>query len=578
MRWLGRTDLRVLFAILVTALIPLAGSIAFSRAILERVSATAFQPEFGAHLDQALTVYADLAKAMKDALRAEALVMASGAAVRDPAFFQDESRRAATLADVARSHARAASIRVERCTGEIASEQRRAAPIDDAKERPFQVRVRVRPGADPSLIEADSPEAECGDDGAPYVFAVTFAAPRARFDELEEATAFAQAYHQIERDHRDEYLDATYRNALVVLLMVTMALGVAVALLVSRPVTSGIAALARATAPVAAGDLSVRVAVRGNGEVADLGRAFNNMLEELEQSRAKLEFLRRVGEWQKVARRLAHEIKNPLTPIQLAVEECHRRYRGDDEAFRSVLDTTLEVVTEEVGSLRRLVSEFSGFARLPRAALQTGDLAKVLAEEANHWHPRAGRSSSIEAGVRSSLLEARGDGEPNEDLFAHVDIVFDLPANAMPAVFDREMLHRVLGNVIKNAAQALRDARASRPDGARTWGTIRVTARTEAGVHVIDVDDDGPGIAPEVRTTLFDPYVTTKRDGTGLGLTIVKKILVDHGGSIEIADSPEGGARVRLRIPIEGAPAQIAAVERVSAEEARAGAEEPGPR
>ncbi|MFO0590264.1 MAG: ATP-binding protein [Polyangiaceae bacterium] len=582
MRWLGRTDLRVLFAILVTALIPLAGSIAFSRAILERVSQTAFQPEFGAHLDQALTVYADLAKAMKDALRAEAIVMASASAVRDPAFFQDESRRQSALVEMASAHPRASAIHVERCGGRLAGAWAREAPIDEAKERVFSVRVLLRRGGDPSLADPGTSEIECDPDGGPFVLAASFAAPRARFDELEEATSFAQAYHQIERDHRDEYLDATYRDAFVVLLAVTMALGVAVALIVSRPVTSGIAALARATAPVAAGDLSVRVAVRGNGEVAELGRAFNLMLGELEQSRAKLEFLRRVGEWQKVARRLAHEIKNPLTPIQLAVEECHRRYRGDDAGFRSVLDTTLEVVTEEVGSLRRLVTEFSGFARLPRASLKAGDLHKLLAEEAGHWAPLGRRSALTE---ERSLAENEADrtrsgAVPEEDsaLLAHVDVAFDLPAAAMPAVFDREMLHRVLGNVIKNAAQALRDARGSRPDGERTWGTIRVTARTEAGAHVIDVDDDGPGIAPEVRTTLFDPYVTTKRDGTGLGLTIVKKILVDHGGSIEIADSPEGGARLRLRIPIEGAPAQIAAVERVSAEEARAGAEDPVPR
>jgi len=140
------------------------------------------------------------------------------------------------------------------------------------------------------------------------------------------------------------------------MLAITIAIGIAVALLVARPVTSGIAALSRATQPVAQGDLSVRVAVRGKGEVAELGRAFNRMLEELEQSRARVEFLRRVGEWQKVARTLAHEIKNPLTPIQLAVEECHRRYEGDDVEYRKILDTTLEIVCEEVGSLRRLVT------------------------------------------------------------------------------------------------------------------------------------------------------------------------------------------------------------------------------
>src|SRR4029079_18424519 len=114
-------------------------------------------------------------------------------------------------------------------------------------------------------------------------------------------------------------------------------------------------------------------------------RAFNRMLGELERSRARIEFLRRIGEWQKMARRLAHEIKNPWRPSQLAVEECHRRYEGDDAEYRRILETTLEVVAEEVGSLRRLVGEFSSFARLPRAELSPGDLGEFLREQRDHF-------------------------------------------------------------------------------------------------------------------------------------------------------------------------------------------------
>ena len=549
MRWLGRTDLRVIFAILLTAFIPLAGSVLFARGIVARISATAFQPEFGVHLDQALTVYADLAKAMKESLRHETVSMTSSRAARDPAFFRDAARRAEVLSALGDAHGHAVRLRVDTCSGEPAGAWTRAAPLDTATERPFTVRALLRPDADPAVIEPESPEPTCGADGTPHRFEATFAVPRARFDELEAATTFAQAYHEVERDHREEYLDTTYRNLFVVLFAMTIAIGLAVGLLVARPVTSGIAALARATGPVAAGDLSVRVRVRGKGEVAELGRAFNRMLEELEQSRARVEFLRRVGEWQKVARRLAHEIKNPLTPIQLAVEECHRRYPGDDAEYKKILETTLEVVREEVSSLRRLVTEFSGFARLPRAALAPSDLAKVLADE------RAYFVAMRESGERASDEDAA--------LFGRVEVTFDIPGAPMPAIIDREMIHRVLGNVIKNAAQALRDARGSRADlTAPSWGTVRVTARTEQGAHVIDVDDDGPGIPAEVRTTLFDPYVTTKRDGTGLGLTIVKKIIVDHGGTIDVQDAPAGGARIRVRIPREGTTESAAALER----------------
>src|SRR5205823_5340845 len=130
---------------------------------------------------------------------------------------------------------------------------------------------------------------------------------------------------------------------------------------------------------VAGGDLEVRVPEEGDDEVGDLAVSFNRMLGEIERSRARIEYLQRIGAWQDMARRLAHEIKNPLTPIQLAVEEVHSKYaaldRGkatveDDARMRKLLDTTLEIVTEEVGTLRRLVSEFSDFARLPRARLE----------------------------------------------------------------------------------------------------------------------------------------------------------------------------------------------------------------
>jgi signal transduction histidine kinase len=129
----------------------------------------------------------------------------------------------------------------------------------------------------------------------------------------------------------------------------------------------------------------------------------------------------------------------------------------------------------------------------------------------------------------------------------------------------------VLQNLVRNAAQALRDARGDRPDG--LLGRVAVSAEVADGAFVIDVDDDGPGIAPEVAPQIFDPYVTTKRDGTGLGLSIVKKIVVDHGGTIDFARSPLGGARFRISIPRAGTASSRAAAERAEAREA----DEPAP-
>jgi len=533
MRSFGTTARRMVVAILVTALIPLVSALLIARATISRVSATAFQPEFGQHIDQALGVYADLARALKQTMRAEAQAIAAREPLRAAAMAKDAKVLDAELAGALDAHGSLRRIRVETCNGALLQERER--PIDAARERSLLVRRAIGAvSGDDVVCSTERPE-------EPPVLVATFAATRARLDELEAAQAFAQAYHQIERVHRKEYLDRTYENAFAVLLALTLVLAVTVGVLVARPVTRRIAALVAAMRPVAEGDLTVRAKLDGDDEVADLGRAFDRMLEELAQSRARVEFLRRMSEWQQVARRLAHEIKNPLTPIQLAVEECHRRYRGDDPVYKRIVQTMLEVVEEEVGSLRRLCTEFSSFARLPRAALEPDDLGVFL------------RAQS--ARLRSTDGEESEDEEADPTLLRDLDLTFEIPDEAMPAALDPEMLHRVLANVIRNAAQALRGA------GKRA-GRVRVAATIEPERFVVTVDDDGPGIPAAVKEALFDPYVTTKRDGTGLGLSIVKKIIVDHGGTIDAGWSPLGGARFSIVIPRLGSASAIAALER----------------
>lgn len=534
-RVLGTTARRVVYAILITALIPLVSAVFIARTIIARVSATAFQPEFGAHLDQALGVYADLARVTKREMRAHAEAIAASEPLRVAAAAHDKAALSAEMARAFGAHPSLVRLRLTSCAGGAIAERAREAPVDPSAERTLDVR-RVLGGG--SEVPGDCPPDRA--DG-PITLTATFSTPRARLDELEGMQAFVQAFHQIERGHREEYLDQTYANVFAALLGGTLLLAVAAGVLVARPVTKRIARLSAATRPVAEGDLSVRVGLSGDDEVADLGRAFDRMLEELAKSRARVEFLRRMGEWQKMARRLAHEIKNPLTPIQLSVEECHRRYSGDDREYQRILDTTLEVVQEEVGSLRRLVSEFSSFARLPRAELHPGDLGEFLRDQADHI--------------------AAHEGEDGDDraLFAGVEVSFEVPSSPMPALIDPEMLHRVLTNVIRNAAQAIRDARGS---GEKGHGRVSVRAEAEGDGYVLTIDDDGPGIPEDVAGVLFDPYVTTKRDGTGLGLSIVKKIVMDHGGSIEAGRGALGGARVKVVIPREGSAAARAAVER----------------
>jgi nitrogen fixation/metabolism regulation signal transduction histidine kinase len=289
------------------------------------------------------------------------------------------------------------------------------------------------------------------------------------------------------------------------------------------------------------------------------------MLIESAESRARIDYLQRVGAWQDMARRLAHEIKNPLTPILLAVEECHSRYPRsaspsedpDTARFSRLLDTTQEIVREEIGTLRRLVGEFSAFARLPRAELVPAHVEALLADAAPTLE-NLGSASAFGPTGQSALVgdAAPSSSRPSRPVRVDVDPVLHRGSVAPPSVgelaVDRQLLRKALDNLVRNAVQAIR--------GAKSGGNVRVSATALAdGRIAIDVDDDGPGVPEAARERVFDPYFTTRTEGTGLGLAIVKKVVVEHAGSIACSTSPLGGARFRIVLPpLDGAEAQAA--------------------
>jgi nitrogen fixation/metabolism regulation signal transduction histidine kinase len=256
------------------------------------------------------------------------------------------------------------------------------------------------------------------------------------------------------------------------------------------------------------------VAPRGSDELDDLGRAFDRMVAELGEARSRLVYMQKLAAWQEVARRLAHEIKNPLTPIQLAVQELGSKYRGGDAEYQRLLATAQEILTEEVGVIRRLVDDFSAFAKLPKVEPAPVALAQVV-EDFARAHPEWQDALSVER--RASV----------------------------DALCDRMLVRRVLANLVENAIQAAESA------GKKPQVRIGVDLDpTRQAAHLV-VDDNGPGVAPEAHERIFDPYFTTKEHGTGLGLAIVRKIVIDHGGDVRVADepSPLGGARLVVTLP-----------------------------
>ena len=375
--------------------------------------------------------------------------------------------------------------------------------------------------APPNLVELPGSRP-----GTPRLLELTFGISRemyANFLTLREAMDREQ-----ELDRAFPLIFPMIFRGLGLALVIILALATVLGLFVARRATGRVAALQTAARRVGEGDLTVRVSPRGKDELDELGRAFDHMVAELGETRSRLAYLQKVSAWQEVARRLAHEIKNPLTPIQLAVQELGSRYRGEDPAYARLLETAQEILKEEIDSVRRLVDDFSAFAKLPKvepAPVDVGQVVEDFVRGHTAWQPH---------------------------------LRFERPAARVEALCDRMLIRRVLTNLVENAIQAAEGA------GRVPEVLLRVegegTSEESRGRVEIIVDDNGPGVPATARERIFDPYVTTKENGTGLGLAIVRKIVIDHGGDVTLANEPAplGGARFKVTLPPSGPAAATA--------------------
>jgi two-component system nitrogen regulation sensor histidine kinase NtrY len=228
----------------------------------------------------------------------------------------------------------------------------------------------------------------------------------------------------------------------------------------------------------------------------------------------------RTSAWADVARRIAHEIKNPLTPIQLSAERLRRKYGAAISEDKAVFEQCTDTIVRQVEDIKRMVDEFSRFARMPKPVMAAEDVADT---------------------VRQVVFLMRVG-------HADLDIEFETPEGPLQAEFDRRLISQALTNIIKNATEAI----SAVPPAALDRGRIKVRVQRDGGDVVVDVFDNGIGLPKDNRNRLLEPYVTTREKGTGLGLAIVGRIIEDHGGSIELNDLPEGmfggrGAWARLR-------------------------------
>ncbi len=302
-----------------------------------------------------------------------------------------------------------------------------------------------------------------------------------------------------------------------------LVLVVLVGLLVARRTARDLESLVEGSLAAARGDLDHRVPVRSKDEVGAVAAAFNFMMEDLRSSKDRLVIAERIAAWQEIARRLAHEIKNPLTPIQMAMDTLRKTWKKQHPEFSEILEESTTTVLQEADRLKHIVSEFSDFARMPKPEFQRIDLNDL---------------------VRSATALYQGGAAPVE-----VKLAEGLPE--LDA--DKNQLNQVVLNLVENA----RDAISKKENGKIIVSTRMGEANDRA---LLIVEDNGPGVPPDLKDKVFAPYFTTKhsKGGTGLGLAIVHRIVSDHGGRITITDAKGGGAKFAIELPLRNGTALLA--------------------
>ncbi len=311
-------------------------------------------------------------------------------------------------------------------------------------------------------------------------------------------------------------------------ILITIAISLAIAVRVSRPIEQ----LARAAEEVAQGNWNVRVPVSGTAqsrdEVATLARSFNHMTTELSSQRERLIQSERVAAWRELARRLAHELKNPLFPLQITVENLVRARALSADEFDEVFQESTQTLSAEIANLKTIIGRFSDFSRMPAPQLERIDAAAALT-----------RVAQLYFGTKSPTA--------NEKNSIHYSVEF--PTEPLLIDADPEMLHRALSNLVLNAIDSLDSIDSIDETSGTSTSTLTLSAQPHGDKVEIRVADTGQGMTPEECSRLFTPYYTTKQHGTGLGLAIVQSVVADHNATISVHSQPGGGTAFVLLFP-----------------------------
>jgi len=313
-------------------------------------------------------------------------------------------------------------------------------------------------------------------------------------------------YRQIDIDEelarRNVFLYGSYAIAL--------ALSVLVGTFFAGQISSPVRRLKSAARQIASGELDVDLKSSGAGELMELEQAFRQMALDLKETQGQMIKTNRELAWKEMAKQVAHEIKNPLTPIKLSIQHLRRAYADGVKDFGKILDQVSNTVLEQIEALSRIASEFSRFGRMPERKMELCRLNEVLMEARNLFH-------------KQGRIEFADKFDPHDPLVRA----------------DREELRRAFINIIRNSVQAMGES-----------GRITLYTELKGSTAEVHISDTGPGIAPDAMEHLFEPNFSTKTDGMGMGLAIVKKIINDLDGTVSIQSTPLSGTRALITLPL----------------------------
>ncbi len=297
----------------------------------------------------------------------------------------------------------------------------------------------------------------------------------------------------------DVFLFGIYSFATILIIIISTIL--------ANKISSPIRRLTKATDSVAHGDLNVQLDLNERGEIKDLLEGFNSMTQELKRNEIEMAELERENAWKEMAKQVAHEIKNPLTPMKLAVQQLIISYKDKNKNFDSIFEKVSKTVLNQIDNLNVIASEFSRFARMPNFKLEVMDIIPVIKDALNLFV-----EEDVEIIYLSELKEAIADA-------------------------DKFQLRRLIINMIRNSIQAEAEL-------------IDISLKKEDGFFILTINDDGKGIGEEHREKIFEPGFTTKERGMGIGLKLSKRFIEGIGGSITLNDKAEKGTKFRISIPL----------------------------